>query len=54
MGACCSAAKPAEPAVNNVVNELDIKRLASETHCARAATHVALARLHISLVQGHS
>jgi hypothetical protein len=39
MGACCSSAKAAEPEVNNVVNELDIKRLAHETHCARPACH---------------
>jgi hypothetical protein len=44
MGACCSGpAEPPPPAapVNNVVNELDIKRLAQETHCARRAPRAA-------------
>ena len=40
MGACCStsaadAAPPAAAPANNVVDELDIKTLANETHCAR-------------------
>ena len=44
MGACLSSSRPAGgaagdgaahvPHTNNVVNELDIKQLARETHCA--------------------
>jgi hypothetical protein len=42
MGACCSggnadAAPPPGAAPNNIVDELDIKTLAAETHCARPA-----------------
>ena len=43
MGACCSggnadAAPPRDGAApNNIVDELDIKTLAAETHCARPA-----------------